>query len=108
MGFVDAFNAMQTEVHRTAIGKGWWDRPREAGTVLMNIVGELSEAFDALAHRNPPDKHLPEYRAVEVELADTIIRIMDFAEANGWNIAAALVAKAEYNKGRGYRHGKDF
>ncbi len=109
MAFISEFNVMQEAVHQTAMAHGWWDEPRrEAGTVLMNIVGEVAEAFDALAHGNQPDKHLPRFSAVEVELADTVIRIMDFAQANGWNVAAALVAKAQYNEGRPYKHGKEF
>ena len=107
-GFVAQFNAMQASVHQAALDHGWWDRPREQGTTLMNIVREVSEAFDALAHGNPADKHLPELKAAVVELADTIIRIMDFAAFYDWDVAAAIVAKADYNRSRGYRHGKEF
>lgn len=106
--FVNAFKTMQTSVHQTALDKGWWDRPREQGTILMNIVVELAECFDALAHGNQDDKHLPEIKAATVELADTIIRIMDFAAFHDWDVASAIVAKAEFNRGREYRHGKEF
>jgi NTP pyrophosphatase (non-canonical NTP hydrolase) len=106
--FVNHFNDMQKAIHQTAIEKGWWALPREVGTVIMNCVTELAEMFDALAHRNPYDKHCPDFTAAEVEAADVIIRLMDAAEQYGWDIAGAIVAKAEYNKGRDYRHGKDF
>jgi hypothetical protein len=106
--FVNAFGNMQAMVHRTAIAHGWWDQPREVGTVIMNCVGELAEMFDALAHGNPPDKHCPDFTAAEVEAADVIIRLMDAAEQYGWDLAGAIVTKAEYNKGREYRHGKEF
>lgn len=106
--FVNHFNDMQKAIHQTAIEKGWWALPREVGTVLMNCVTELAECFDALAHGNQRDKHCSEFSAAEVEAADVIIRLMDAAEQYGWDIAGAIVAKAEYNKGRDYRHGKDF
>ena len=102
------FTAMQKAVHQTAVDKGWWDTPREVGTVIMNIVGELAELFDALAKGNQPDKHCPEFNSAEVEAADTVIRLMDAAQSYGWDLAGAIVAKTEYNKGREYKHGKLF
>jgi hypothetical protein len=38
-------------------------------------------------------------------MADVIIRIMDAAQARGWRVAEALVAKAEMNKSRPKMHG---
>ena len=39
------------------------------------------------------------------ELADVIIRIMDYARGKGLNVAEALVLKMEYNTTRPYKHG---
>ncbi len=58
---------------------------------------------------NPKDDKLPEFLNVEVELADAIIRIMDAAKERDWRVAEAVVAKAEYNKTRPFKHGgKEF
>lgn len=46
--------------------------------------------------------------ATKTKLADVVIRIMDLAQARGWNVAGALVEKAEFNKSRARRHGKEF
>ena len=45
---------------------------------------------------------------MEAELADAIIRIMDFAQEYDLNLADAILAKHEYNKSRPYKHGKAF
>jgi hypothetical protein len=66
---------------------------------------ELSECLEALRHGNPPDEHIPQHNNAVVELADCIIRILDFAESKHWNVGAALCDKVKYNKGREYKHG---
>lgn len=66
---------------------------------LMLCVSELSEAMEG--HRkNLMDDKLPHRRMVEVELADSVIRIFDLAGAKGYDIAGALVEKLQYNAGR--------
>jgi len=66
---------------------------------------ELSEALEADRHGNPPDDKIPEFSGIEAELADTIIRILDTAEADGLDVIGAMVAKAEMNVGRSHKHG---
>ena len=63
---------------------------------------ELSEALEVL--RTTP-KRLD--RLAE-ELADCLIRILDYAEAKGLDMESALLKKMEKNEKRGHRHGKAF
>lgn len=67
------------------------------GNKLMLIVTELAEAHEALRHNNPPSEHIPEFSALEEEMADTIIRIMDFCGYLNLRIEEAIAAKLEYN-----------
>lgn len=123
--FIEAFKGMQTDVHDTANSKGWWEgrfsvlgvvathnperlefaRVNNQLGLLMLITTELAEAAEGLRHGNPPDDKIPTFSAAEAELADAIIRIMDMAEAYGWDVAGAIIAKAEMNKGRAHMHG---
>jgi len=95
----------QRQVHQTAKEKGWWDTPREDGTLIALMHSELSEALEALRKGNPMDEHCPDYWSASVELADVIIRILDFAEWHDYDVIGAMLAKAEYNKGRSHKHG---
>jgi len=126
--FINEFNTVQQAVHVNAIKKGFWDSKLAAericrassmddtvpaSVILHNnlamialVISELSEASEALRHGNPPDDHIPEFSGAEAEFADAIIRMMDLAEARGWRLAQAIVAKHAYNTGREHMHGK--
>lgn len=103
--FPDVFDITAAVVNTIAHQKGWWDVPREDGTAVALMHSELSEALDYMRNGNPPSDHIPEYSGVEEELADVIIRIMDYAAEKGYDVGRALLAKIEYNAQREYRHG---
>ena len=106
--FINHFASMSGSIHDNAAVHGWWDEPREDGTLIALIMSEAAEALEALRKGNGPDEHCPQFSGAEVELADVIIRIMDMAEARGWDVSGAIVAKHEFNKTRPYKHGKEF
>ncbi len=108
IGFIELFKKLAIEAYENSVRKGFWDNPTEDGTRLALMHSEISEVLEGLRKDNPPDKHVPEYKSVEVELADVIIRIMDFAAGKGHNVAPALIAKMDYNSGREHMHGKKF
>lgn len=101
-------NTMRDAVHENAKDHGWHDEKRDFGTVCMLIVSEISEALEE--HRNHKrtdeiyyDNEKPE--GIPVELADAIIRILDYCGAENIDIGEALEIKHRYNIIRPYRHG---
>ncbi len=102
------------EVHANAVGHGWWQTasfmPLNAEQRLakhMLIVSEIAEATEEVRKGNPSvwfaESGKPEGEAIE--LADAIIRILDYAQFNGIDIEEAIRIKHEYNKSRPFRHG---
>ena len=103
--FVTAFNDLAGIVNTIAISKGWWKGERNDGEMIALMHSELSEALEGLRHGNPVSEHIGEFSAVEEELADVIIRIMDYALARNHRVAEAVIAKVTFNAGREYMHG---
>ncbi len=96
--------------HGLARRSGWWtnletDAPIDANDALVFgqkialIHSEISEAMEG--HRKSlADDHLTHRRAVEVELADALIRILDTAGAMKLDLAGAMVEKLAFNQQR--------
>jgi NTP pyrophosphatase (non-canonical NTP hydrolase) len=78
---------------------------RNDGEMIALMHSELSEALEGYRHGNPPSDHISEFSALEEEMADVVIRVMDYAQARNLNVAMAIIRKLEFNAGRGYKHG---
>lgn len=96
---------MQAAIHRTAVEHGWWEAERPVGEVLMLVVTELAEAMEAYRGGNSESEKIPGFSKIEEELADAIIRILDYAGGANLDLEGALKAKMAYNETRPYRHG---
>lgn len=123
-------NEIKREIHKNAVAHGWWDKEKSFPEIIALIHSELSEALEEDRERRPhiyfvverkqaDGKIIPEMRTdwgdgsfdgqkpegVGIELADAIIRILDYCEHAGIDIDAAIRMKHEYNKTRPYMHG---
>lgn len=85
---------------------GFWETPNRGERIAL-MHSELSEALEYIRKPGPDDK-LPQFSGEVVELADALIRILDYCHYYGLPIEDAVIAKHEYNKTRPFKHGKAF
>lgn len=121
-------------IHEDAKAKGFYDAPIETGTLLMLVVSELSEALEAdrkgssarkdlfidvttrvWANKNKTqlDKDIECFcdcikDTHEDEIADTIIRLLDYAAYKHIDLEWHIDQKLKYNKTRHHKHGKSY
>ena len=116
-------------IHAINKEKGFWDKPRNTGELLMLVNSELAEALEADRH----DRHCREFDkklylrlleenemprklifenqikdTFEDEIADAVIRLFDLAEGMGIDLEFHIKQKMEYNKTRERLHGKAY
>lgn len=113
--------------------RGFHDKPQETGTYLMLMVSELGEALEADRNGKTANwkgfnsdmsywfEGQPGYEekwastfkndikdSHEDEIADTLIRILDYCGLKGIDIQAHVEAKLRYNATRPHKHGKAY
>jgi len=85
---------------------GFWEKERNKPEMIALMHSELSEALEAL--RKPDTESVIDEGPVAEELADCVIRIMDYCEGFGIDLGHAIWEKYWYNRKRDYKHGKEF
>jgi len=107
--FIQAFNQLAQDITTQCKAKGFADNWNDGEKIAL-MHCELSEALEELRRNNQElsEKLNGEVTKFTEELADTIIRIMDFAGHYNLNLGKAIVMKHDYNSKRPYRHSKRF
>ena len=130
-------NEVAKEIHENAVAHGWWDEQRSFAEVMALCVSELAEALEEDRAGKPmvyckcmengePCEGIncdyfetfdgdcknscldPKPEGIAVEMADCIIRILDWAGQSGVDMEQIILQKHEYNKTRPYKHGKKY
>jgi NTP pyrophosphatase (non-canonical NTP hydrolase) len=111
------------DIYAWSVEKGFWAVPlpalqtSEAERYLTNlrktqklmlVVTELAELVEGLRTAEGPSSSILGYTNEEEEIADAIIRLLDYAGAFRLRIGQALLHKMAYNVGRPRLHGKEF
>lgn len=101
-----ALNYLSEYCYTQAKKAGWYTSlktgkklDRNIGEMLILTVSEIAEAMEAY-RKDLMDDKLPKRKGVEVELADTLIRIFDIAGYLNLDLTGAFIEKLAYNAKR--------
>ena len=112
--YAERLNILRDLCHNTSVKAGWWSgvdieimpggSSRVADLTLMAskialIHSECSEMLEGL-RKGLPDDHLPNRSMEEVEAADILIRLFDYAGARNLDLSGAVAEKLIYNAQR--------
>lgn len=121
----EALNELSKQIYAANKEKGFWDKKRNVGEMLMLVTSELGEAMEA--HRKGRFANFSAFKAreedVEIfyfesdfqdlikdsfqdEIADAIIRLLDMCGGLNIDIAKSVELKLKYNATRERMHGK--
>lgn len=101
-----ALETQATLISQFMQAQGFWESDN-TGEKIALMHSELSEALEA-DRKNLDAEHIPGFTGVEEELADVVIRILDFAGHHQLRLGEALSAKIAYNLTRPFKHGKAY
>lgn len=74
----DYINNLIVSCHKECVDMGWWNTEVSLETKLMLVITEVAEATEGERTGKNDDK-LPHRKQGEVELADVLLRLFDFA-----------------------------
>jgi NTP pyrophosphatase (non-canonical NTP hydrolase) len=117
------FNELAKSIHEGNTARGFWEDERKLTEVVMLTVCELAEAIEAdraskwcteqdiLQYKNisTPERFKENIKdTVQDEIADAIIRLLDFSHKFNIDLDFHIKAKLDYNATRPHKHGKSY
>jgi len=103
---IGAFAPPQQDIAAWNERQGFWSCDN-TGEKIALMHSELSEALEA-DRKDLPSEKIPGFSGVEEELADCVIRILDFSGHHNLRLAEAIAAKLQHNLSRPFMHGKAY
>lgn len=107
--FSATIDALAANIQARNAAKGFWDEGKTRNKLAMHMlmVTEIAETTEATRRVTPQmSAKIPDFTEEEEELADLVIRALDYAGGFELRLGDAILAKLKYNATRPHKHGK--
>ena len=106
--FRESFDCIQRAHGLRMAAKGFWvnrgDKVLDKMALIALMHSELSECLEGV-RKDLMDDHLPDRKMEAAELADVVLRVMDYCAFYGIPLADIIIEKMVYNESRPHMHG---
>ena len=97
---VELLNRLSEATNKCSIASGGWDNDPSDGEKIASLHSKISTIWECVRRQDPKDEKMPTFTRVESEMADLVLKLMDYAQQRRLRLGEAVIARHRLNLNR--------